>query len=65
MQGSIKKHIYNRVKEHLGFGSVSTEALNLKFWIPETIYLRIHLIPVENADLTCDIEAAVAINLNL
>lgn len=61
--GSIKNGLHKRIKEHLGYGSASTGALHLKYWMSKSCYLNIHLIPIENVDLTYDIEAAIASKL--
>ncbi|MDP2161975.1 MAG: hypothetical protein Q8K02_15955 [Flavobacterium sp.] len=62
--GSIKENIHKRIKEHIGFGSSSTYALNLRFWVPKELKLNFYYIKIDNPILTYDIEAALTDYLN-
>lgn len=44
--GSKRKDIYNRIKQHLGYGPTRTYSLDLKFWFPTNIELIFEIYPV-------------------
>ena len=44
--GSKRNDIYNRIKQHLGYGQARTYSLDLKFWFPPNIELTFVIYPV-------------------
>lgn len=50
--GSSRNHIHRRIKQHLGYANHRIYSLDLKFWFPPNIKLKIEVYPVRlNNDL--------------
>lgn len=62
--GSVKEYLHSRTRQHLGFGHPHTFSLQLKHWAEKNWKFRFYYLKLENKDLTTDIEAALAFELN-
>jgi len=62
--GSIKNYIHSRTRQHLGFGHPHTFSLQIKHWALKEWKFRFYYLQVKDKDITNDIEAALADELN-
>lgn len=60
--GSIGKDLHNRIKQHLGHGTHTTYAMQLKDWLPQSAELNLYHMPVIET-IRYDLEAGIAKHL--
>lgn len=62
--GSVQKNVLSRIKQHLGLSNTTkTYAMHLTRWVTDCPLIRFYYLPLPDATMTYEVEAAIAFQL--